>query len=125
MIRKDFRRCDPTLSLQHSLTTPLREPTTSAMLPSFSKEEKLEITASIQRFFREKLDIDLSEMHAGFLLDYFFREIAPFAYNKGIEDARRFFTTATEDVAGTCFQEALTYWKTQASAREVRRKPRD
>ena len=48
-------------------------------------------------------------------------EIAPFAYNQGIEDAQKYFATVTGDLPGTCFQEALSYWKTQKGA--VRRKP--
>ena len=51
-------------------------------------------------------------------------EIAPFAYNKGGEDAQKHFIRATEDSPGACFHEALTYWKTHKGAgRVVRRKP--
>jgi uncharacterized protein (DUF2164 family) len=94
------------------------------MPSSFSKEQKLEIISSLRRYFTENLDSDLSEMQAGFLLEYFMNEIAPFAYNQGVEDAQRYFATITEDLPGTCFQEALTYWKTQkGTSRAVRRKP--
>ena len=55
-----------------------------------SKEQKAEITASIRRFFSEKLDSEPSEIQAGFLLDYFFKEIAPFAYNQGVADAQKY-----------------------------------
>jgi uncharacterized protein (DUF2164 family) len=64
------------------------------MPPSFSKEQKAEIVSSIRRYLAENLDRDLSEMQAGFLLEYFMSEIAPFAYNKGVEDARKYFRTA-------------------------------
>lgn len=78
----------------------------------------------MQRFFAESLDSDLSEMQAGFLLDYFMREIAPFAYNKGVEDAQKYFIRATEDLPSTCFQQALTYWDApKGNGRVVRRKP--
>ena len=30
-------------------------------------------------------------MHAKFLLGYFLKEIAPFAYNKGVSDAESYF----------------------------------
>jgi hypothetical protein len=39
----------------------------------------------------EKLELELSELQAGFLLDYFSTEIAPFAYNEGVADAQKFF----------------------------------
>lgn len=94
------------------------------MPPSFSKEKKLEIILSIRRYFAENLDCELSEMQAGFLLEYFINEIAPFAYNKGVEDAQKYFVRMAEDLPGTCFQEALTYWKTRKdTSRAVRRKP--
>jgi uncharacterized protein (DUF2164 family) len=94
------------------------------MSSPFSKDQKREILSSLQRYFVENLDRDLSEMEAGFLLDYVLSEIAPFAYNQGVEDARRYVATVTEDLPGTCFQEALTYWKAQkGTSRAVRRKP--
>ncbi len=78
----------------------------------------------MQRYFAENLDSDLSEMQAGFLLEFFMSEIGPFAYNQGVEDAQKHFIRATEDLPGTCFQEALTFWKSQrGAARAVRRKP--
>jgi uncharacterized protein (DUF2164 family) len=55
---------------------------------SVSKEQKAEIIESIQHFFSEKLEVELSEVQAGFLLEYFSREIAPFAYTKVWETHR-------------------------------------
>lgn len=89
-----------------------------------SKEQKAEIVSSLRRYFTENLDANLSEMQAGFLLEYFMNEIAPIAYNKGVEDAQKYFLRMTEDLPGTCFQEPMTYWKSQKSASgAVRRKP--
>ena len=90
----------------------------------FSKEQKAEIVASMQRYFAEHLESELSELQAGSLLEYFMSEIAPFAYNKGVEDAQRHFIRVTEDLPSACFEEALSYWKRQKGAgRVVRRKP--
>jgi len=90
----------------------------------FSKEQKTEIVSSIQRYFTADLDLDLSEMQAGFLLEYFMNEIAPYAYNKGVEDAQEYFIRMTEDLPNTCFQEPMGHWKTsKAAGRTVRRKP--
>ena len=93
------------------------------MLPTFSKEQKAEILSSLRRFFTQELDAELSEIQAGFLVEYFFKELGPLAYNQGVEDARRFLMAATEDLSGSCFQEALTFWKTKSAGREVPRKP--
>ena len=91
---------------------------------AFSKEQEAEIVSSLRRYFTENLEWDLSEMQARFLLEYLVSEIAPFAYNKGVDDAQRFLLRLTEDLPNTCFQEPMGYWKTQKHAsRAVRRKP--
>ena len=90
---------------------------------SLSKEQKAEVIGSIQRFFSEKLELELNELHAGFLLDYFSAEIAPFAYNEGIADAQKFLVRLCEDLPSNCFQEPLTYWDRDNECQRVRRKP--
>ena len=87
-----------------------------------SKEKEAEIIQSMLRFFSEKLDLELSEVQAKSLLAYFFHEIAPFAYNQGVEDAQKHLIRLVEDLPGSCFQEPLTYWDADSGSR-VRRKP--
>jgi uncharacterized protein (DUF2164 family) len=81
------------------------------MAIELSKQEVKDITASIQRYFDEELEIEINEMRAGFLLNYILKEIAPFAYNKGVRDAETFFRDKIEDLPGTCFEDGLTYWE--------------
>jgi uncharacterized protein (DUF2164 family) len=89
----------------------------------FSKEQKAELIDSLQRYFQEELDSRLSEIQAGFLLEYFLKEIAPFAYNQGVEDAQKYFLAKTEELTGTYFEEGLTFWKDRdGKSRTVRRK---
>ncbi len=90
---------------------------------ALSKEQKAEVIASIRRFFSEKLELELSELQARFLLDYFSAEIAPFAYNEGVADAQKFLVRLCEDLPSTCFQEPLTYWDRYEKSQTVRRKP--
>ncbi len=80
------------------------------MAIELTKTEKADIIYSIQKFFREELEMEISEMKAGFLLNYFMKEIAPFAYNKGVKDAESYFRGKVEDLSATCFEEGLTYW---------------
>jgi uncharacterized protein (DUF2164 family) len=87
-----------------------------------SKEKEAEVIRSVVRFFREKLDLELSEFQARLLLGYFFDEVAPFAYNQGVEDAQKHLLRLAEDLPGICFQEPLTYWDAHSGSR-VRRKP--
>jgi uncharacterized protein (DUF2164 family) len=69
-----------------------------------------QIIPSLQKYFREEFDQELSEMKARFLLEYFQKEIAPNAYNKGVKDAEQYFRTKTEDLTGICYEDPLTYW---------------
>ena len=80
------------------------------MAIELTKEEIERIVPSVQKFFREELDLDISEMRAKFLLSYFLKEIAPFAYNKGVKDAEEYFRNKVEDLTATCFEDGLTYW---------------
>jgi uncharacterized protein (DUF2164 family) len=90
---------------------------------SLTKEQKSEIASSIRRFVADELNHEVSEMQAGFLLDYFLQEIAPFAYNQGVADAQKQLIRLAEDLSGTCFEEPLTYWERKGGSRAVRRKP--
>jgi uncharacterized protein (DUF2164 family) len=87
-----------------------------------SKEQKAEAIQSIRRFAAEKLELQLSELQAESLLDYFFREIGPFAFNEGVQEAQKFLLRFGEALPGTCFREPLTYWE-ESGSKVVRRKP--
>ena len=39
------------------------------------------------------------------------KEIAPFAYNKGVSDAESYFRTRVEDLSGACYEAGLGYWQ--------------
>lgn len=80
------------------------------MAIELSKEETADIIPSLRRYFKEELEQELSEMRAKFLLNYFLKEIAPFAYNQGVKDAESYFRGRVEDLSGTCFEPGLTYW---------------
>jgi uncharacterized protein (DUF2164 family) len=80
------------------------------MAIELTKQEIAEIVPSVQKFFREEFEQDLSEMRAGFILSYFMKEVAPFAYNRGVKDAESYFRAKVEDLSGTCFEDGLTYW---------------
>lgn len=80
------------------------------MAIELSKQDTAEIIPSLQKFFREELDQEISEMRAAFLLSYIMKEIAPFAYNRGVSDAESYFRAKVEDLPGVCFEDGLTYW---------------
>jgi len=81
------------------------------MAIELTKEEIAQIIPSLQKYFREELEVELSEMRAKFLLTYFLKEIAPFAYNKGVRDVEAYLRPRVEELSGICFEEGLTYWR--------------
>ncbi len=81
------------------------------MAIEFSKEEIEQLVPSLQKYFKEELEQELSAMRARFLLEYFLKEIAPLAYNQGVKDAELYFRARVEDLPGICFEEPLTYWR--------------
>lgn len=80
------------------------------MAIELTKEERAEVLPSIRRFFREELEVELSELQSTMVLKYVLTEIAPFAYNGGVKDAETYFRGRLEDLSGACFEPSLTYW---------------
>ena len=80
------------------------------MAIELTKQEAGEILPSVQKFFREELEVDLSEMRARQLLAYIMQEIGPYAYNRGVKDAESYFRGKVEDLTAVCFEDGLTYW---------------
>jgi uncharacterized protein (DUF2164 family) len=80
------------------------------MAIELTKEEVADVIPSLRRYFKEELELEISEVRAKFLLNYFLKEVAPFAYNQGVKDAESYFRGRVEDLSGTCFEAALTYW---------------
>lgn len=80
------------------------------MAIELSTEEVREILPSIKRYIAEEFDAEIGEMKAQLLLDYFLKEIGPYAYNKGVNDGENYFREKMEDLTGNCYEHGLTYW---------------
>jgi uncharacterized protein (DUF2164 family) len=79
-----------------------------------TKEERAEVLPSIRRFFRDELEVELSELQSTMILKFILVEVAPFAYNNGVKDAETYFRGRIEDLSGACFEPSLTYWNKKA-----------
>ena len=75
-----------------------------------NKEDIRSLIPSLQRYMEEELEQTLSDFQTTLLLDYITKEIGPYAYNKGVEDAEAYFRTRVEDLSATCYEDGLTYW---------------
>ena len=64
----------------------------------FSKAEKDILVAKIQRYFEAELDQELEQFDAEFLLDFFSREVGPYYYNRGLNDARALIQDKIETI---------------------------
>jgi uncharacterized protein (DUF2164 family) len=81
------------------------------MAIALPRETSQQMVASIRRYFEERLDQEIGEMQAGFLLDFFLKEVGPSVYNLAIQDAQAYFQEKTTDLDGSCYQPELSYWK--------------
>lgn len=54
----------------------------------FSEQERALITDKIKAYFSDELDQEIGGFEAGFLLDFFAKEIGPLFYNRGLYDAQ-------------------------------------
>lgn len=92
------------------------------MAADLSKQQRTEATESLRRFLLEELELEVNDLQISFLLDFFLKEIGPVSYNRGVEDAKSYFTSKADDLGGVCFEEPFTHWQ-RSNSTEVRRKP--
>ncbi len=85
----------------------------------FSPDATTQALGSLRRFCTDELDLEVSDIQVRMLLDFFRKELAPTAYNAGIQAAEAFLRDRVADLAAVQEPE-FAYWP-KGSA--VRRKP--
>jgi uncharacterized protein (DUF2164 family) len=53
-----------------------------------STDEKVALLRQVQQYFDDEFDLELGDLRAEFLLDFFADLIGPAYYNEGLDDAR-------------------------------------
>lgn len=76
-------------------------------LPDDARKQAI---ASIQRFFRDELNMDVGDLKASMVLDYFLVEVGPAVYNKAVADASTFFAERASDLGALAYQDEFPYW---------------
>ena len=66
---------------------------------------------SIQRYFKEKLDSEIGNLDAEFLLRFFLEEVGPLVYNRAIRDAQAVLGERVAELDGTCWESEEGYWR--------------
>lgn len=80
-----------------------------------TKEQIEDVVPSIKKYIEEEFEEEIGDLKAKMLLNYFLKEIGPYAYNKGVKDAESFFRAKLEDLQGSCYEFELTYWHDKKS----------
>ena len=53
-------------------------------------DRRARVLRSMRAFFEDELDLDLGDLRAARILDFFVKELGPPVYNQAIQDARAF-----------------------------------
>jgi uncharacterized protein (DUF2164 family) len=80
-------------------------------------ENKKQALASIKRYCAEAFELDIGDLKAGSLLDFFLKEIGPSVYNAAIADAQVYLRDRVADLEGTCYEAEFAYWPRASSVR--------
>ena len=89
------------------------------MTITLSDDATKQAIASIKRYVLEELDQDIGDLKAGFVLEYFLKEIGPSIYNAAIADAQAYLRDRVADLDGACSAPEFAYWP-KSSVRRVR-----
>jgi uncharacterized protein (DUF2164 family) len=66
--------------------------------------------ASIRRYFKEELDLEIGDLKAQLVLEFFIKEIGASIYNTAITDAQAFLRDRVADLEGALFQPEFAHW---------------
>jgi uncharacterized protein (DUF2164 family) len=80
------------------------------MAIEISKERRAELVASLQRYYAEKMDDEIGNLDAEFLLDFLVQEVGPSIYNQAIRDAQAVLQERVAELDAVCFEPEEGYW---------------
>lgn len=85
------------------------------MAVELTKTEIKDIIPSVQQYFSDEMDMELSDLKARLLLDFFVSEVGAYAYNKGVNDCQKFMQRQLDDMKGSCHEFPADYWNKRKS----------
>ena len=62
------------------------------------KDVRARLTAQIQRYLDDELDLEIGNMDAEFLIDFLSGSLGTYFYNLGLKDAQALFARKADDV---------------------------
>ena len=75
------------------------------------KDVEKRLIVSIQRYFEDAMEQEISDLQASLLLEFCVKEIGPCVYNLAVRDAQAHLHERVVDLDGTCHQPEFGYWK--------------
>ena len=87
------------------------------MIVTLSDDARAQSIASIKRYVADELELDIGELKAGGLLEFFLKEIAPTVYNGAIADAQTYLQDRVADLEGACSVAEFGYWPSSSVRR--------
>ena len=77
---------------------------------TISDDARKRAIISMQRYFADELELEIGDLKAALVLDYFLAEHGPTVYNKAIADARAFFDERSADLGAICYHEEFPFF---------------
>ena len=65
-----------------------------------SKDKKDYMISEIKSYFAKERDLDLGDLAAVLILDFFIEKLAQEFYNQGVEDSYKYMSGSIEDLLG-------------------------
>jgi len=65
----------------------------------FSKEEQRDLIPRIKAFVRDELDLEIGDLQASMLMDFFAEKLGHAVYNRAIYDAQALIATKADEMA--------------------------
>lgn len=94
----------PVRGMLRSMTTRPGDARRSPMRIRLSDDRRERMLRSLRRFFAEEIDVDLGDLAAGRVLDFFAKELGAPVYNQAVQDIRAHLQGKLDDLAGEFFE---------------------
>ena len=78
---------------------------------TFEAQKRAEIIAKLQRYCDRELEFELGQFDGDFLLDFITKELGPYFYNQGIQDAQVVVNERLESIQDALYEIEKVYPK--------------